>query len=287
MADAYFFLFALLVLALTAAVVRGAVRLLRQRPGNAPQRDRFLRDLAWVLVIVVILLVTECLLMLLCDCSFRNFDSELRWYPSLLWEGAIVQRLVLAGGAALGAFAMWSPRTRALCLRPFTALATAYARRAPAQPRGVWVVTIAIALVALVLFLTSLQALPWFFSAWQWENFRSRRGIDSADLTQIGQVVLTLPIAWALAMLACHLCGRRRGAWRITLALALVSFGAFAAAASYYTHQALTVQRSSISMGIPELAAAMCALPAAFSLWAIVYLISQRAHFAAGRGSPG
>ncbi len=210
MADAYSMLFVLLLLASAVCVLRNAVRLLRRRTTAAEARHRISRDLAWILAFTAALLIADGLLMLLCDCSFRNVSNELRWWPSLMHLPAVLHRLLLAVVFGLCAFVCWSPRAQAFCRRPFAALRHASASVRPPQAAGVWVIVFVFLTGALGLLVTFGRSALWFFSARYWEDFQDGRGLDARDLDYLGQILLALPAAWGLAMLAGHLCARRR-----------------------------------------------------------------------------
>ena len=279
MADAYFRLSALLLLAAAVCVLPSAVGLLRRRTTRAQALQRVLRNFAWIQAFTMAMLLADGLLMLLCDCSLRNVSNELRWWPSLLHLPAVLHRLLLAIGFGLFAFACWSPRTHRFCRRPFRSLQSASASVRPPQATGVWVLVVFFLIGALSLLLTGAQSTLWFFTSRHWEDFELGRGLDGRDLDQLGQILTALPAAWGLAMLAGHLCARRRVAWRLALGLNIVSFAIFASYLIYFVHGALAKRNFGISLGAPELGVPLMIPPTVFSLWAVWYLIVRRKRF--------
>lgn len=279
MADAYFRLSALLLLAAAVCVLRSAVGLLRRRTTRAQALQRVLRNFAWIQAFTMAMLLADGLLMLLCDCSLRNVSNELRWWPSLLHLPAVLHRLLLAVGFGLCAFACWSPRAHTFCRRPFRSLQSASASVRPPQAAGVWVLVFSFLFGALALLLAGARSALWFSSSRHWEDFELGRGLDGRDLDQLGQLLSAPPAAWGLAMLAGHLCARRRLAWRIALGLCIVSLATFASYLIYFLHGALTKRNVGISLGAPELVVALMIPPSMFSLWAVWYLIVRRERF--------
>ncbi len=184
-----------------------------------------------------------------------------------------------AVGFGLCAFAFWSPRAHAFCRRPFGALRDASAAIRPPQAAGVWVLVFVFLFGALCLLVTGARSALWFFSARHWEDFEQGSGLDARDLDQLGQILLALPAAWGLAMLAGHLCARRRVAWRVALGLSIVTFATFAGYLKYFVQGALTKRNYGISLGAPELVVLVLIPPTVFSLWAVGYLIVWRGRF--------
>lgn len=279
MADAYSFIAELLLLASAVCVLRSVVQRLRGRFTAAEARQRVSRDFAWILSFTAAVLLADSLLLLLCDCSFQDVSHELRWWPSLLHQPAVLHRLYLVVGCGLGAFVLYSPSARALCRRPFGALGDARTGIRPPQPAGIWVIVSALLLGAVSIFVLGARSMLWFLSSGHWERLVNGRGLDARDLERFVYVLMALPAAWGLAMLAGRLGARRRVAWRIALGLALVSLATFGGTMLVFIQRSLSYQRTSLSLGAPELVVVYAIPPFAFSLWAACYLIVRRGRF--------
>ncbi|MCB9876044.1 MAG: hypothetical protein H6835_00450 [Planctomycetes bacterium] len=273
-----------LVLLLAAVALTGVVGLLRGRRPPAEVAQGVQRAVAWILICAAGLLLAEGALLALADCSFRDFERELRWAPSLRHVGSFAHHLLLAAGLGVLAAVLWSPATRRAARRPFAALRcppAAAARRLP----GLAVMVVALFVAALLAALRGLGAIGWICSGEHWELLTRGREPDALDLARVAPL-FGLPVAWALALLATRLRARRHGAFQVALSLSALLFVAFAASTGYFLARALE-PRSSISLGVPELGVLWFAPPTAVALWATCYLFVRRRCFDEPRPDAG